>query len=104
MLTSIIISINLTKRLFAGSSFLGRLALKTEGKIEEGFIGVDMSPKSLVGQNGICSTDLRPSGKVIINDEIYDAKSEDGFINKGTEVLVLRYETGQVYVMKADNE
>ncbi|WP_372641497.1 nodulation protein NfeD [Ancylomarina sp.] len=104
MLASIIISINLSKRLFAGSGFLGRLALQTEGKTEEGFIGVDMSPKKLVGQKGFCGTDLRPSGKVIINDEIYDAKSEDGFINKGTEVLVLRYETGQVYVMKADNE
>ncbi|WP_442864590.1 NfeD family protein [Ancylomarina euxinus] len=104
MLASIIISINLSKRLFAGSGFLGRLALQTEGKIEEGFIGVDMSPKRLVGQKGFCGTDLRPSGKVIINDEIYDAKSEDGFINKGTEVLVLRYETGQVYVMKSDNE
>ena len=77
---------------------------EVEGKIEEGFIGVDMSPKSLVGQKGFCGTDLRPSGKVIINDEIYDAKSEDGFINKGTEVLVLRYETGQVYVMKTENE
>jgi len=104
MLASVIISINLSKRLFAGSGFLGRLALKTEGKIEEGYIGVDMSPKSLVGQKGFCGTDLRPSGKVIIDDEIYDAKSEDGFINKGTEVLVLRYETGQVYVMKAENE
>jgi membrane-bound serine protease (ClpP class) len=104
MLSSIIISINLSKRLFTGSGFLGRLALKTEGKIEEGYIGVDMSPKSLVGQRGFCGTDLRPSGKVIIDNEIYDAKSEDGFINKGTEVLVLRYETGQVYVMKADNE
>ncbi|MDE5423353.1 nodulation protein NfeD [Ancylomarina sp. DW003] len=104
MLASVIISINLSKRLFAGSGFLGRLALKAEGKIEEGYIGVDMSPKSLVGQKGFCGTDLRPSGKVIIDDEIYDAKSEDGFINKGTQVLVLRYETGQVYVMKAGNE
>ncbi|MRT93488.1 nodulation protein NfeD [Ancylomarina sp. 16SWW S1-10-2] len=104
MLSSIIISINLSKRLFAGKGYLGRLALKTEGKIEEGYIGVDMSPKSLVGQKGICGTDLRPSGKIIINEEIYDAKSEDGFINKGTEIIVLRYETGQVYVMKANNE
>ena len=104
MFASIIISINLSKRLFAGSGFLGKLALKAEGKIEEGYIGVDMSPKSMVGQKGICSTDLRPSGKVTIDDEIYDAKSEDGFINKGTEVQILRYETGQIYVIKSDDE
>ena len=104
MFSSIIISINLSKRLFAGSGFLGKLALKTEGKIEEGYIGVDMSPKELIGSVGMSSTDLRPSGKVIIENEIYDAKSEDGFINKGTAVLILRYEAGQVYVMKAEKE
>jgi len=103
MLASVILSINLSKRLFAGSGFLGKLALNTEGKIEEGFIGVDMSPKTLIGRQGISSTDLRPSGKVIIDDEIYDAKSEDGFINKNTEIKVIRYETGQVYVIKSEN-
>ena len=103
MLTSIILSINISKRLFAGSGFLGRLALKAEGKIEEGYIGVDMSPKTLVGKKGIASTVLRPSGKVIIDDEIYDAKSEDGFIDMDTEVVVIRYETGQVYVIKSEN-
>lgn len=102
MLTSIILSINISKRLFAGSGFLGKLALKAEGKIEEGYIGVDMSPKTLVGRKGIASTVLRPSGKVMIDDEIYDAKSEDGFIDKDTEVVVLRYETGQVYVIKSE--
>jgi len=102
MLTSIILSINLSKRLFAGSGFLGRLALKAEGKIEEGYIGVDMSAKTLIGRKGIATTVLRPSGKVMIDDEIYDAKSEDGFIDKDTEVVVLRYETGQVYVMKSE--
>jgi len=104
MLTSIILSINLSKRLFAGSGFLGRLALKTEGKIEEGYIGVDMSPKTLVGRKGMTSTVLRPSGKVIIDDEIYDAKSEDGFIDMDNEVVVIRYETGQVYVIKSENK
>jgi len=104
MFASIIISINLSKRLFAGSGFLGKLALKAEGKIEEGYIGVDMSPQELIGRVGMSSTDLRPSGKVIIENEIYDAKSEDGFINKGTAVLILRYEAGQVYVMKAENK
>ncbi|WP_423190936.1 NfeD family protein [Ancylomarina subtilis] len=62
-----------------------------------------MSPRALIGRQGISSTDLRPSGKVIIDDEVYDAKSEDGFINKNTEVKVVRYETGQVYVIKSEN-
>jgi membrane-bound serine protease (ClpP class) len=44
---------------------------------------------------------LRPSGHVKIQDKIYDAKSEYGLIEKGEAVKVVRYETGQVYVVKA---
>ena len=46
-------------------------------------------------------TVLRPSGKVKINEKLYDAKSEYGLIEKGEAVKVIRYETGQVYVVKA---
>jgi membrane-bound serine protease (ClpP class) len=41
---------------------------------------------------------------VVIDDEIYDAFSEYGFINKGEKVKVTRYETGQIYVVKVDEE
>lgn len=66
-----------------------------------GFIGVSMSPKELVGREGIASTVLKLSGKVRVDDKIYDAVSEDGFIEKGTRVSIIRYETGQLYVVKA---
>jgi membrane-bound serine protease (ClpP class) len=54
----------------------------------------------MVGKSGIASTVLRPSGKVRIDGVVYDAVSEEGFIEKGQAVKVLRYETGQVYVEK----
>ena len=53
---------------------------------------------SLTGQTGITHTDLRPSGKVWIEGELYDAISEFGFIDKGTPILVIRFENAQVYV------
>ena len=68
---------------------------------ENGYIGVDVTQFDLKGKIGTSITVLRPSGKVEIENEIYDAKSESGFIEKGTKVKVLRYETGQVYVIKA---
>ena len=47
-------------------------------------------------------TDLRPAGKVSIGDDVYDAVSETGaFITRGTSVRVLKYQAGQVYVVKA---
>jgi len=52
----------------------------------------------LVGRDGIASTVLRPSGKVLIDNESYDGVSESGFIEKGAAVRVVRYENAQLYV------
>jgi membrane-bound serine protease (ClpP class) len=37
----------------------------------------------------------------MINNKLYDAMSEYGLIEKGASIKVVRYETGQVYVVKA---
>ena len=69
---------------------------------ESGYVGVLMDAKGLIGQQGVASTVLRLSGKVQVDGKTYDAVSEDGFIEKGTLVEIIRYETGQVYVVKAE--
>ena len=69
---------------------------------ESGYVGVLMDAKELIGQQGVASTVLRLSGKVQVDGKTYDAVSEDGFIEKGTLVEIIRYETGQVYVVKAE--
>jgi len=102
MFTSIVGSIYLSKRLFAANSFFGHLALNTVENSEEGYVGVDMKAKTLIGKTGTVLSVLRPSGKVLVDNQIYDAKSEDGFIDKNTKVEVIRFETGQVYVVKVD--
>jgi membrane-bound serine protease (ClpP class) len=53
---------------------------------------------ALVGKEGVAATVLRPSGKVIIDGVYYDGISESGFIEKGTDVTVVRFENAQVYV------
>ncbi|MDR1200346.1 MAG: nodulation protein NfeD [Tannerellaceae bacterium] len=52
----------------------------------------------LIGKEGTAATVLRPSGKVWIDNEMYDGVSESGFIDKGTPVKVIRFENAQVYV------
>ncbi len=74
-----------------------RVALQSD---QEGYVSVSMSPASLVGAVGIASTVLRPSGKVKIDGEYYDAVSIKGFIDAGEEVVVKRYENFQLYVVK----
>ena len=68
---------------------------------QEGYYSVPMEPDALVGKTGIAATVLRPSGKVIVDGEYYDAVSEKGFIEKGDEVVVRRYGSFQLYVVKA---
>jgi len=74
------------------------VALNTNLENEAGYIAVPIEYRNLIGMSGVAHTDLRPSGKVTIDGTTYDATTEEGFIAKGTEVKVVRFELGQVYV------
>jgi len=100
VLMGIIVSLWATRKLLTTTAFRN-LSLKSEQLTEEGFIGVETEQQSLIGEHGVAHTVLRPSGKVMIHDKLYDAKSEYGFIEKDEAIRVIRYETGQVYVVKA---
>ena len=103
MFLSIILSLYLGKQLFTNRAFAG-LALDRNLDKEDGFLGVESKPIELIGKTGIAESVLRPSGKVMIDDEIYDAVSEYGFINRDEKVKVLRYLHGQLYVIKDEEE
>jgi len=94
-------SIWLGMKLINANSRLGTIALKTELGKETGFISQDLSMNELVGRTGRAATFLRPAGKVEIDDEIYDAVSEFGVIEKDTEVKVVRFENSQLVVILA---
>lgn len=66
--------------------------------IADGYVGVDMAPAAKVGAKGVTVTDMRPSGKVLIDGEVYDAVAISGFVESGTEVTVAKYENSQIYV------
>lgn len=100
VLMGIIFSLWATRKLLTTTAF-GNLSLKSEQRAEEGFIGVGTEQRELIGEEGVAQTVLRPSGRVMIKDKLYDAKSEYGFIEKGEAIRVVRYETGQVYVVKS---
>ena len=54
---------------------------------------------SLQGKTGVTLTVLRPSGKVVIDGDLYDAISESGlFIAENTPVKVVKHEAAQIYV------
>lgn len=93
------LSISLGSKLLTTSIF-SHLVLNSTQKTSEGYSSFDSRFKDLVGHSGIAATSLRPSGRVEINSEHYDAKSLVGFIDKGEKVKVVNFETGQIYVVK----
>jgi len=97
-----LISIWLGMRLINVNSRLGTIALKTELGKETGFISQDLTLNELVGKTGLAVTFLRPSGKVEIEDEIYDAVAEFGFIEKDEPIRVSRFENSQLVVAKRE--
>jgi membrane-bound serine protease (ClpP class) len=99
-LASLVLSIYFSKKM-ATTSILSGIVLNSEQKRENGFIGVDYTQRNLIGKTGITSTWLRPSGKIEIDNQIYDAISEIGFIEVGQKVKVVDYRASQLYVVKA---
>lgn len=95
--------------MWLGAKLLGSrrlpFALHAVQRPEDGFVGVDMTIQERVGFSGVAATDLRPAGKVMLEDGIYDAVSLLGnYISKNTPVMVKKYQSGQVYVVKQDNQ
>lgn len=65
-----------------------------------GYPGAGIPENNMTGKIGVATTMLRPSGKVEIEGEIYDATALIGYIDKGTAVRVVKFETAQLFVQK----
>jgi len=99
MFLGLVISLYLGKKVLTSKRF-SSLVLDSVQNKDEGYISVAKEQKTLVGKTGVAYTVLRPGGKVNIEGEIYDAKSEIGFIDKGEKVKVISTSSSQLYVMK----
>ena len=71
MFTGIILSIYLSQKLITSTTGpFSKIALFTSQDIEDGYVGVDIQNKALVGKTGIAATVLRPAGKILIDNEL----------------------------------
>jgi len=57
-------------------------------------------PDHLIGKRGTTTAPLRPSGRVAIDDQQYDAESELGFIDAGIEFEVIALKDTRLVVRK----
>ena len=92
-----IVAIILMARFFSDRYFrFSKLILKGE---QEGYVsGIPKEMMPAIGALGETVTPLRPSGKVHIGENMFDAMSQGDFIEKNTPVEVLKIEGSKVIV------
>lgn len=88
MLGAIILMVFGGTRLVNSSAF-SRIALKEVQDGSEGYTSSFYKAKSMIGKKGTAYTILRPSGRVEIEGEIYDAYTRGNYIEAGTEIEVI---------------
>lgn len=96
---SLSLSFWISRKLFTTNTF-GELALSTTQESAEGYTAALESYTQMIGLEGVSKTVLRPSGKIMISDETFDATAESGFIEKGEPIKVTRYINSQLFVRK----
>lgn len=93
-----IIGIILIKRGFESKLFKS-VVLTNETKREKGYISSDID-EGLISKKGITVSELRPSGFVDIDGQRLDVLSDEGYISKGTEVIVVKIEGSKIFVRR----
>ena len=85
---------------FTQTKFFKKIALVDTQQSSEGYTA-NVSETSMLNKKGIAYTVLRPSGKIMIDNELYDAYTRGSFINKDEEVIVIGEEGTSLKVKKA---
>ncbi len=87
--------------LLAKGKLRSPLILREEQKKEQGYIG-SSDLTYLLGKRGTAITDLRPSGAGDFDGVRFDVLSEADYIEKGTELEIVRVNGSKLLVKQAD--
>ncbi len=84
-------------KLYPSKSF-DYIAQKTEMDVSDGWVGVRTTEyDKLIGMKVEAFTPMLPSGKIMYDNQLYEATLEYGSAEKGTQLEVVRYENGRLY-------
>jgi membrane-bound serine protease (ClpP class) len=89
---------------FGGSIFsfpmFNKMVLVNDQKSNEGYSIQQSEQLNVIGKEGIVIADCRPSGKVEIDGNIYDAISDAEYFLKGTKIVVTKVQGYSVRIKK----
>jgi len=79
------------------ATMLDELVLDERQQNRDGYTSV-IDKSKFLGAVGVCVTDLRPAGTIMIDGEPVDVVSEGGFIKQGSSVKVINVDGSRVMV------
>ena len=88
---------------FSNTRIFQKIALSTVQNKEEGYVS-NFLQEDMTGKTGKAYTVLRPSGKVIINSEIYDAYTRGEYIQKEEHIVVINQESSTLQVKAQETD
>ncbi|MFD2245303.1 NfeD family protein [Pontibacter ruber] len=94
-----VVVIALTWNRLVGSKAMQRLVLNNTFTSKEGYRSANAA-EHLIGRTGVAHTRMAPTGRVMIDDMLYDAQAREGFIEKGDIVQVIDQSTFSLRVKK----
>lgn len=94
---AIILTVTIYVKLGFSNNLFDTFVLKNENSSDRGY-NSKKDYRDLVGKNGISKTILRPTGRVEIDGNTYDAKSDSDFIGKDKEIEVVAIRDGHIVV------
>lgn len=81
-------------------SLFSHLILVGEQNSSEGYVAAESHSLPRPGESGKVLAVLRPSGKILLNGNVYDAMSKGLFIEKDSDIVVTEVEGSKVFVEK----
>jgi membrane-bound serine protease (ClpP class) len=96
---SVFLSIFITKKLFSENSFAHLGLYKTQQR-EQGYTSASDKYEAMKGKEGKSLTKLRPAGKVVVENDTFDAIAEIGFVEKDEDIVVTGYRNAQLVVKR----
>lgn len=98
VIVSTVLIFSLTPKINQWESF-SKISLADTQQKSDGYTSSFYS-NDLLGKKGVSHTRLMPSGKILIEDEIYDAYSRGEFIDRGENIQVISTEGTSLRVKK----
>ena len=84
-----------------GINQVEKSAMALPEKLDRGGASEDLS--DLIGHEGVAETDMRPVGRVRLDDRLVEAQARTGFVLRGTMVRVVSIDGNHVVVRPMEN-